>query len=70
MKFCVGSTNRANPTIQPSGSGVFHAVHVTEAFGGNSLCGEPVTVWPGSPFPTTYADNECQLCRAVVEEPG
>ena len=70
VKFCVGGTNRTNPAIRTADSGLFHAVRVSEAFGGTSLCGERVTVWPGSPFPTRYAENECRLCRAVVEGAG
>ncbi len=66
MRFCLGSEGRIG-SAGMTPDGVHHAVTLANAYESVAVCGQRTLTWPGRVFAPTEADQECPVCRNVVD---
>jgi hypothetical protein len=66
VKYCVGSEGRGGPGgMTPTGTQ--HAVSLSNAYESVAVCGQRTLTWPGKRFAPGPEDEECPVCRNVID---
>jgi hypothetical protein len=66
MRYCLGSEARGGPSgMTPAGT--HHAVALANAYESVAVCGQRTLTWPGRRFAPTVDDDECSVCRNVID---
>jgi hypothetical protein len=66
MKYCLGSEGR-DGTSGMTPTGTHHAVTLANAYESVAVCGQRTLTWPSRLFAPTPDDEECPVCRNVVD---
>jgi hypothetical protein len=66
MRYCIGSEGRGGPGgMTPVGTQ--HAVKLSDAYESVAVCGQRTLTWPSKRYAPSPEEDDCLVCRNVVE---